>query len=1035
MATITYTSSATTSAATPTGLGFLDLSVNAYNQSLATPNTIVSSSATSIVLENAQGRLVLTALAATPFTFNLDGSPLGGTISSGQLFQFDALTGLPVLVATLNAINTIVYSGMFNQPLGATLLSGVDTITGTALDDFLQGGSGNDILNGLAGNDTLDGGAGIDTMTGGLGNDRYILNDIADVVVEAAGGGVDTVVINTNTYAIGSYTMAANVENLEIAAGTYNTSVVGNALNNTITGSGYGNKLDGGAGNDRITGTSGGDIIIGGLGADTMFGGLGADTYYVDNIGDKVYESIGTSYVYVDPQLNVDMAYTTGDTIVASMNYTLGANVENLVLNALIAQNGTGNASNNIIVANNANNIMNGGLGSDTVSFATATLGVTANLALTTAQVTGGSGTDTLLGFENAVGGAGNDILTGTSADNVLLGGLGNDTLTGGLGNDYLDGGTGIDTMVGGIGNTTYVVDNIADVVGAEALNGGIDLVKSSVSYTLGTNIENLTISAYTANNVGTGNALNNILDGSTTSGVTLKGLAGNDILKGSTYGSNFLDGGQGADTMTGSYSGSDTFMVDNVGDVVIDNPYNYNYVTSIDTVISSISYTLGANIENLKLGDYSSGPLGMGVAGGGTLALNGSGNALDNVIGANTGNNVLNGGLGSDTVSYSYAISAITASLALTTVQATGGSGLDKILNFENIVGSQFNDILTGSATDNKIDGGLGNDTMTGGLGNDSYKVNSALDVVVEAVGGGIDSVESDAATYTLAANVENLTLTGLLGIAGTGNALDNVIKGNAGNNLLSAGDGNDTINGGVGLDSMTGGNGNDTYFVDNVGDTITETALATGGVDNVVLAMGYSAFTPYVLSANVENLQVQDNIPYDYTNPTSYYNYSSVTVTGNASNNIMKGAGGADSLNGMDGNDTLSGGKGNDSLTGGLGNDNFLFDSVIGESYYGYSVPNTDMITDFTAGVDKIQLDDAIFTALTGPGALAAGSLVMGAVALNANTRVLYDAATGALSYDADGTGTTHSAVQFATLGSLTHPLTLASTDFLIV
>ena len=177
-------------------------------------------------------------------------------------------------------------------------------------------------------------------------------------------------------------------------------------------------------------------------------------------------------------------------------------------------------------------------------------------------------------------GGAGNDSLSG---------GAGNDVLDGGSGNDTLNGGAGVDTMTGGVGNDTYTVDNVGDVV-LENVNEGTDKVNSSISYTLGANVENLTLTGSAAIN-GTGNALDNIITGNT--------------------GANVLAGG----------AGNDTYVVDNVGDVVTENVGEGN-----DTVQSSISWTLAANLEALTLT--------------GTTAINGSGNALDNVITGNAGNN-----------------------------------------------------------------------------------------------------------------------------------------------------------------------------------------------------------------------------------------------------------------------------------------------------------------------------------------------------------------------------------------------------------
>ena len=209
--------------------------------------------------------------------------------------------------------------------------------------------------------------------------------------------------------------------------------------------------------------------------------------------------------------------------------------------------------------------------------------------------------------------------------------------------------------------------------------------------------------------------------------------------------------------------------MVDNPGDSVTESAN-----AGTDTVQSTITYTLGANLERLTLL--------------GTAAINGTGNTLANVLTGNSANNALAGGAGNDTVS--------------------GGAGNDT------------------------LDGGTGNDSLSGGAGNDTYIVDATGDSVIENVNEGIDTVQSSV-TYTLSAEVENLTLTGSSALSGTGNALDNVLTGNSANNTLTGYAGHDTLNGGAGADTLRGGTGNDLYMVDNTGDSVTENA--NEGTDTV--------------------------------------------------------------------------------------------------------------------------------------------------------------------------------------------------------
>lgn len=202
-------------------------------------------------------------------------------------------------------------------------------------------------------------------------------------------------------------------------------------------------------------------------------------------------------------------------------------------------------------------------------------------------------------------------------------------------------------------------------------------------------------------------------------------------------------------------------------------------------------------------------------------------------------GNDVLTGTpSNNDTVTYASAIAPITVSLAIGVQQNTGGAGLDTLINIENLVGSSFNDNLIGNTKNNSLngragndtlDGGVGSDSMIGGLGNDSFVVNVVGDVVTENLNEGTDTVNSSV-TYTLPANVENLTLTGASPINGTGNGLVNTITGNAANNQLNGGAGNDTINGGIGIDRLTGGIGNDIFRFTTTGqiDTVTDYNVA---------------------------------------------------------------------------------------------------------------------------------------------------------------------------------------------------------------
>ena len=519
------------------------------------------------------------------------------------------------------------------------------------------------------------------------------------------------------------------------------------------------------------------DVIYGGAGNDKMTGGNGPDTYYVQDAGDVVIEltNEGTDLI------KASISYSLVDTDGTGAN---GGNVENLQLIGTAAINATGNALNNILYANSAGNILDGGTGIDTVSYqygitSGLTIGVKVDLGIKIAQDTLGSGMDTLSNIEN---------LTGSNY---------NDQLTGNTGNNVLDGWGGIDTLAGGTGNDTYVVNTTADVV-TERASEGTDLIKASISYSLvdtdgttranGGNVENLQLIGTAAINA-TGNALNNILyansasnildggtgidtvsyqygvhDDITATGVTIKltstalqdtsgsgydtlinienltGSKYNDQLTGNA-GNNVLDGWGGIDTLAGG-AGNDTYVVNTIDDVVTELASE-----GTDLIKASISYSLvdtdgtgannGGNVENLQLT--------------GTAAINGTGNALNNILYANNAGNILDGGAGIDTVSYQYGIASgsttgVKVDLGITITQNTLGSGIDRLWNIENLTGSNYDDTLIGNAGNNTLNGGsgadylnggkasdvliggLGNDTLTGGDGIDYFVFNTAL-------------------------------------------------------------------------------------------------------------------------------------------------------------------------------------------------------------------------------------------------------------------------------------------------------------------
>jgi Ca2+-binding RTX toxin-like protein len=368
-----------------------------------------------------------------------------------------------------------------------------------------------------------------------------------------------------------------------------------------------------------------------------------------------------------------------------------------------------------------------------------------------------------------------------------------------------------------------------------------------------------------------------------------------------------------------------------------------------------------------------------------------------------------------------------------------TGGDGADMLFGLagddvisgdggnDQLFGGDGKDSLFGGAGDDELNGDLGADTMTGGFGDDIFFVDNAGDKIVEFAGQGADRIYA-AVSYTLAPGsaVEVLAAAGTAAINLTGNALANELSGNQGANVL---------NGGAGADVMEGSGGNDTYIVDNAGDFVSDSggAPATGpagvvtrnDVDKVISSISFSLADAAHVKGSVENLTLTGKATINGTG-----NALANVLIGNAANNVLSGAAGNDVLNGGAGNDRLSGGAGRDQLNGGSGNDVFLFDTAPNSS------TNRDTIAGFAnikGNNDTIWLENAIFTKLGGGAAhgLNPAFFRVGAAAADANDYIVYNKATGALFYDATGSGA-GGMVQIATL---TNKPTLTANDFVVV
>lgn len=908
------------------------------------------------------------------------GATSGVTFNASSLIGGSAIIGGGTItnIQNIQLINGTAFADVITLPT----LSGTSTVNGGAGDDQLtgggsavifNGGEGNDTLIGSSANDTLDGGAGADSISGGDGDDTINVrtSEIAAGESIDGGNGIDTISIldiYSPDYVNLTGITFANVERLSAGSvrlsfaqlgafriletssiqlttgGTVTLSGIKFGVNGIIalanegtvfdmTGAlqgfpGQGYTIQGGSaadvittldGIDTINGGGGNDTINSGGGADRLTGGTGVDTFHAGE-GDDIISVSATDFAageLYDGGAGNDALYLNGTVDISGSTLTsietLGVDLFGSVsltgaqfqsFSKIIAPGYSGYVSENLTLTT-------GG----TITFGGQVDQLILKLAAADTSIDLSGMTSTLASGSTVTGNTGNDTIIGTQYG---------DTLNGGAGNDRLDGGAGADQMSGGSGDDTFVLNGDGDRV-FEVANGGNDTIESSVSITAAnaTNVETLRLTG-TAAISATGDANANILIGNSAA--------------------NVLSGG----------GGNDTYILTDLLDTVVENVGQGTDTVQL-TLAAGGAYVLAANVENLT------------VSGGSTEAR---GNALANVITGGNAGHALYGEGGDDTV--------------------TGGSASD------NILGGDGNDTL---------DGGAGADNLLGGLGNDTFMVDQQDDLVFENAGEGTDTVISTSNFY-LYANIENLTLaTGAFDTFGVGNALANTILGNqgantllggggddtvragagvdivygeagndqlygdGGNDFLAGGIGNDFIDGGTGGDSLYGEDGNDTLIggsdfvfdqlVGGAGDDILRGDSGLGDYDYLYGNTGNDTFyvdTPadlvfeqagegtdtvnaningggYYLYDNIENLVLLGNTPFGVGNALDN------RLTGNAQGNYLLGGAGNDILNGKGGNDVLFGESGADT---------FVVERGTGG----------DVIGDFVAGTDKIDL-----------------------------------------------------------------------------
>jgi Ca2+-binding RTX toxin-like protein len=752
------------------------------------------------------------------------------------------------------------------------------------------------------------------------------------------------------------------------------------------------------------------------------------DATFVVGVADATtYEIVGSTSGYIFQLTGSDFSYSGTDPAGGSIT---GFNVLDLSGNLIVAATGLDRSLLDVLagLTTSSTEALRILFGTDSHSFFGSDSDDDISTFDSTATVDGGGGDDMI------TGGTGNDILNGGDGLDDIDGGSGNDTVDGGDGDDDIYGGDGNDILAGGAGDD-YVYGDEDD----DTLNGG---------------------------------------DGDD----TLDGGAGNDILDGGA-GADLLDGGDGDDqlfSLSGVECGCEMdvlFGGDGVDFAFVDRS-DWTIALQLDltdpyALISIADRIIISEIERIEFH-----------AGSGNDML--TGGALDDALYGGAGRDLLDGGAGDDVLQGGAGIDTLDGDDGDDLLD--GGSEADMIeggAGNDTIFGGSGSDNLSGGSGNDLLDGGPSIDIMDGGDGDDTYVVDNIYDMLNEEDGAGTDLVISSV-DFRLGAHFENLTLAGAA-IIGIGNELGNLIVGNADQNQLLGLDGNDRLDGGAGADLMLGGRGDDFYIVDNAGDLAVEGSGE--GFDRVMARVSYELLP----ESEIELLTTNGSIGTSRINLTGNSFYQE--IIGNSGANILSSKGGGDLMRGLAGNDTyrvydaadvvredspgggidhvaaavdyalasgayieklttngstglsnidltgnekgqiivgnaganrLDGKAGNDTLTGLGGKDGFVFSTALGPD-------NVDTITDFNVADDTIRLDAAIFAAAGPIGRLAAAALLINdtGVATEAATRIVYDTLTGALFYDADGSGTDFAGIQFA---NLTPGLSLTNTDFVV-
>jgi Ca2+-binding RTX toxin-like protein len=710
--------------------------------------------------------------------------------------------------------------------------AGADVINGLGGDDFLMGQAGDDTLDGGAGNDRLLGGAGNDTFLFGKGDGQNMidaeydagttkLNTLqfkagvlpSEVMVKRDGSDLVFAIAGTTDsvrctwfFYDGNPASAYNpLQQVKFADGTAWDITALKSL--ALSGDDTAQILTGYAGDDVINARGGDDFLLGEAGNDTLDGGSGNDRLYGGTGSDSLLGGAGDDYLQGEDGNDTLDGGSGNDALVG------GAGNNTYLFGRGDGQDTVISGVSSVAGQINVLQFKAGVLPNDTV-FTRTTEDLVLSIAGMTDKITlsgffyGGDpgnaqnpvqkvnfadGTSWDIAALKAKAIAGDNsaqVLTGYAGDDVINALGGNDSVFGNAGNDTLDGGAGNDYIGGDAGN-----DVLRGGADHDSLYGG---------------------------------------DGDD----SLEGGTGNDNLAGNNGNDTYLFGkGDGEDTIGGDGEISASklnvlqFKAGVLPSEVLVSRFRDDLVLSI--VGTTDKVTVSWFFESDSPGTLSN-PVQL------VKFANGTSWDITTLIGKAF--------TGTSAADYITGTTAADVMFGLAGSDQLDGRGGDDVLS-----AGAGNDYLFGGAGNDSLDGGSDADVMYGEMGNDTYIVDNAGDLTNESVNAGIDTVKASL-NWTLAANVENLTLTGTTALNGSGNELDNVLTGNNAANVLTGGAGNDVLDGGLGNDTLIGGTGNDTYVVNVATDVVSE--LTNEGTDTVLSAVTLT------LGINVENLTLTTSV-----------------------------------------------------------------------------------------------------------------------------------------------------------------------------